>query len=132
MASFKFGKGSQEILEGVHPDLQLLANETIKDTPYDFGITSGVRTPAEQLILVANKKSKTLDSRHLTGHAIDIVVYVHGVVTWDIKHYRKVVQAFVTKAIELGIQVEFGALWASLVDGPHIELNRKHYHKDIS
>ena len=40
---FKFGSGSLEKLETVHPDLKLVMNEVIKLTPIDFGITEGMR-----------------------------------------------------------------------------------------
>ena len=129
MSGFVLGRKSLAYLSDVHPDLKLLAVEALKISKYDFGITCGMRTAEQQQKEVDAGRSTTSNSRHLTGHAIDFVVYVNGSVTWDIKYYRKVIQAFVTTAINIGVQVEFGGLWSDLVDGPHIELNWKHYSK---
>jgi len=80
---YRFSKRSERNLEGVHPDLVRLAREVLAVSPLDFGITEGLRTPERQKELIEQRKSQTANSRHLTGHAIDFVVYVHGKVTWD-------------------------------------------------
>lgn len=125
--TYKLSNRSKSKLEGVHPDLQRVVNLAIEVTKYDFGITCGVRDIKEQKKYLAEGKSQTLDSKHLLqedgyGHAIDFVVYVDGEITWEVGYYRKVIQAFFTAAIELGVQIEAGGLWRTLVDGPHIEL----------
>ncbi len=132
---FKFGKRSEQNVKGVHPDLIRVARTALKYTKYDFGINgSSVRTLAEQRKLVADGKSKTMNSRHIPENqdcglscAVDVNVYVNGAITWKIKYFRKVMQAFVTAAIEEGVQIELGGLWESFVDGPHIQLTRKHH-----
>ena len=129
MSTYKLSKTSNNRLEGVHDDLKAVVNRAIEITPYDFGITEGLRSLERQHELVHSGASKSINSRHLTGHAIDIGVYVSGQLTWEIGYYRKVIQAFVSAAIELGIQVEFGGLWRSFADGPHIQLSWKHYPK---
>jgi len=48
-------------------------------------------------------------------------------VTWEHKHFRKAIQAVFTAAIELGVQVEAGALWRDFLDSPHIQLNMEYY-----
>ena len=55
---------------------------------------------------------------------LDIAVYVNGKITWDIKYYRKVAQAFFKAAIELNVQIEWGGLWETFIDGPHYQLAR--------
>lgn len=132
MNNYKFGKKSKSRLEGVHPDLVKLVHRALELSPYDFGITCGVRTKEAQQEKVDSGASLTMNSRHLVqpdgySHAIDFAVYVHGQLTWDIRYYRKVIQAFFTAAIELGVQIKSGGLWFSLVDGPHIELDRQYY-----
>ena len=121
------GRGSKKHLEGVHPDLVRVVVRTLEISKYDFGITDGVRTNEEQLANIASGASISKNSKHLIqkdgySHAIDFMVYFEGKGTWDIKYYRKVIQAFFTSAIELGVQVESGGLWESFVDGPHIQL----------
>lgn len=127
MITHRLSRNSLMKLEGVHPSLVKLVHRALVLSKYDFGITCGVRTPHEQQDLYATGKSQTLNSKHLPqddgfSHAIDFAVYVDGKLTWGNKYYRKVIQAFVTAAIELGIQVEFGGLWESFVDGPHVQL----------
>lgn len=129
--SYKLSSRSLLNLEGVHPDLQRVVKRSIEITEYDFGITCGVRDIETQRQYVHEGKSKTMNSKHLVqedgwGHAIDFAIYMGGVV-WDIKYYRKVIQAFFTAAIEGGVQIKSGGLWESFVDGPHIELNKAYY-----
>ena len=122
-----FSRKSEDNLEGVHPDLIKLIYLGLEFSPYDIGITCGPRSVAEQKHLVDSGKSWTMDSKHLYqsdgfAHAVDFVVYVNGKVSWDIQYYRPVVQAIFKAAIHLGIQIEAGALWRTVVDGPHVEL----------
>jgi peptidoglycan L-alanyl-D-glutamate endopeptidase CwlK len=130
--SFRLSDRSLSRLEGVHPDLVKVVKRAIELTPYDFGITEGVRDLERQKELLKDGKTTTLKSRHLiqddgNSHAIDFAVYVNGKITWEIGYYRKVVQAFMTAAIEEGVQINSGALWRTFVDGPHIELNINYY-----
>ena len=125
--SFKFSNSSIKRLEGVHPELVRVVKRALELSPYDFGITEGVRDLETQKEYVNAGKSQTMNSKHLVqgdghSHAIDFAVYVNGKLTWEIGYYRKVVQAFFTAAIELGVQIDSGALWRTFVDGPHIEL----------
>lgn len=130
--AYRFSQNSLNNLEQVHPDLVDVAHRAIELTPYDFGITQGLRTVEEQEKLVAAGKSQTMNSRHLMqddgySHAIDIAVYTRNGLTWEVGYYRKVVQAFFTAAIEKNVQINSGVLWRTFVDGPHIELNPEYY-----
>lgn len=129
---YKLSTRSLSRLEGVNPDLVKVVKRALELSKYDFGITEGVRDLETQRKYVTEGKSQTLNSLHLVqgdgyGHAIDFVVYVDGKITWDIGYYRKVVQAFFTAAIELGVQIEAGCLWKNFVDGVHIQLNKGYY-----
>jgi peptidoglycan L-alanyl-D-glutamate endopeptidase CwlK len=112
---------------GVHPDLVRVMQEAITYSPYDFGITEGVRTPGRQQMLYAEGASRTLKSRHLTGHAVDIVLYVDGKVTWDFDKYKEVGDHIKKVAEDMGVSIIWGGDWRGLRDGPHFELNRKVY-----
>lgn len=121
-------------LEGVHPDLVKVIKLAITLTPYDFGVTEGLRTVATQVQYVKDGKSTTLDSYHLKqadgfSHAVDLYVLIDGESTTEHKYFRKVIQALVTAAIQLGVQVEFGGLWRDFLDSPHIQLNDEYYHR---
>lgn len=78
MASFTLGKTSLNELRGVHPDLVALVKRAIALTAQDFTVHDGLRTLAEQQQLIAAGASQTMDSRHLSGHAVDLVPYVNG------------------------------------------------------
>lgn len=113
-----------------HDDLERVAVLALKYSKYDFGITCSLRTIEEQEQLVKDGKSQTMKSRHLpneqgVSEAIDFAVYLNGSITWSIRYYRVVAQAFFRAAIELGVDIEWGGLWETFVDGPHVQLRAK-------
>ena len=127
--AFSFSKSSLNQLMTCDERLIRVAKKAIQYSKYDFGISEGLRSKDRQLVLVRQGKSKTLNSRHLANEdglseALDFKVYVNGRISWDIKHFRPVMQAFIRAAIEEGVQVEFGGLWESFVDGPHVQLRK--------
>lgn len=126
-------------MEGVHPDLVSVLYRGLELTPYDFGVSCGVRTLEEQQKELAEGDALTLKSAHLiqesTGHAhaVDLYVYLpNGTITWEHKYFRKVIQALVRAAIEFGVQVEFGGLWRDLLDSPHVQLAAWAYEGDYN
>jgi peptidoglycan L-alanyl-D-glutamate endopeptidase CwlK len=52
-----------------------------------------------------------MNSRHLTGHAVDLLALVGGKVSWDWPLYFRIAAAIRTAALELGIAVEWGGVW---------------------
>lgn len=124
---FKFGNKSIELLADTEDRLVQVTHRALEISPYDFGITETLRSLERQEQLVLEGKSWTMKSRHLANEngkseAIDILVYVDGKPTWQAKYFRKVIQAFITAATELNVQLEFGGLWESVEDWPHIQL----------
>lgn len=113
---WKFGKRSNKNLDGVNPALVQVTRLALKYSSVDFGITQGLRTEEQQKKLVAEGKSQTMKSRHLTGHAVDVVCYVDGKVTWEFEHYRVVAQAFAEASRELGVPIRWGAAWTDLLN----------------
>jgi peptidoglycan L-alanyl-D-glutamate endopeptidase CwlK len=101
--------------------------EAIKESPLDFSITEGLRTKERQQELFSAGKSQTMNSRHLTGKAVDIAVIKDGTVTWDFKEYQLVADHIKKVAKELGIDIVWGGDWVSFRDGPHFELHRSKY-----
>ena len=125
--SFKLSRRSLARLEGVHPDLVRVVNLAIELTEVDFGVTEGLRTTEKQREYVARGASKTMNSRHLTGHAVDLVAYVGAEVRWDWPLYHKIADAMKRAANSLGVPIVWGGDWRSFKDGPHFELDRKSY-----
>jgi peptidoglycan L-alanyl-D-glutamate endopeptidase CwlK len=114
-------------LNGVHPDLVRVVEAAAKITAVPFIVTEGKRTLARQKELVAAGASKTLNSRHLTGHAVDLAALVGGEVRWDWPLYSRIAAAMKDAAKTLGVAIVWGGDWRSFRDGPHFELDRKVY-----
>jgi peptidoglycan L-alanyl-D-glutamate endopeptidase CwlK len=119
---YRLGERSRRNLQGVHPDLVRVVEKAIQITKQDFVVIEGLRTEARQRELVAKGASRTMNSRHLTGHAVDIVPWVDGTISWDWKFYSEIRNAMVTAAAELGVEIEWGGNWATFKDGPHWQL----------
>jgi len=124
---FVFGKRSKENLIGVNPNLVSVVTLALELSPVDFTVTNGLRTKERQLELVRLGKSRTLRSRHLTGHAIDVAAFVHGKISWDWAYYDQIAVAMKNAAKVLGITIEWGGDWESFKDGPHFQLSWKDY-----
>ena len=125
--TFVLGSRSRVRLKGVHPDLVKVVELALTYSPHDFTITEGLRSVARQRELKAAGASQTMNSRHITGHAIDFAVLVGGKVRWDWPLYGQVAEAFLRAAKELNVPIIWGGDWKSLRDGPHIELDRRRY-----
>lgn len=120
---------SMQRLDGVHPDLVKVVLRAAALTEQPFQITEGLRTLQRQKQLVKQGASRTLRSRHLTGHAVDVVAIVDesGAISWDLPRYKAISAAFKEAANELQIAVEWGGDWKSFVDSPHFQLAHKDY-----
>lgn len=127
MNDFKLSRRSLERMQGVHPDLVKVVLLAIQLTEVDFGVTQGVRTIEKQREYVAKGASKTMNSRHLTGHAVDLVAYIGSEVRWDWPLYHKIADAMKRAANSLNVPIIWGGDWKSFKDGPHFELDRKVY-----
>ncbi len=148
------GERSRQNLVGVHPDLVRVVLRAIELTTQDFQVHDGVRSIDEQAALVASGASKTMESRHLTGHAVDLVPVVNGKLRWEIIPCCAIAEAVRTAARELDVRIRVGVCWDArldlstastedivagygerchqlgkrcFVDGPHFELPAKVY-----
>lgn len=118
---------SLKCLEGVHTDLVRVVKRA-DELGARFHITCGLRTEDEQKRLVKAGKSRTMKSRHLTGHAVDYVVAEPGGgVSYEHGDMKECAEIFKRAATELGVKIEWGGDWKSFVDTPHIELDRRVY-----
>ena len=149
MAGFKLGSRSLRELQGVHADLVGVVRRAIELTVQDFAVHDGIRTLAEQQKLVAAGASTTLASRHLTGHAVDLVPVVNGKLRWEWDPIYTMADAVRIAARERGVPLRWGGAWdvdftastqspedlvedyvarrraaglRAFIDGPHFEL----------
>lgn len=123
--SFRLSVRSRDRLKGVHPSLVGLIEAAILTSPIDFMVTEGLRSPARQAALLKAGASRTLNSRHLTGHAVDLAALVEGQIRWDWPLYPLIAAHIKATAVAKGVAVVWGGDWPRLRDGPHFELDRR-------
>jgi peptidoglycan L-alanyl-D-glutamate endopeptidase CwlK len=147
---FKLSKASQARLATVNMALQNVVNRAIQITEVDFGVVQGNRTRADQEKLYGQGRTaaqmkaaglnpalarpdlpvvtKTMNSNHIGGRAVDLAPYVNGKIEWDnsgkLGLYPKIAKAMKQAAKELGVPIEWGGDWTSFKDRPHFELKR--------
>lgn len=151
---YSLGATSRARLEGVHPDLIRVVERAVRVTPVDFTVLEGVRSVARQRELVRKGASKTMDSRHITGHAVDLGAWIGGQVRFDWPLYYRIASAMQRAARELNIPIVWGGVWdrrlndlpddmdaavaayvrrrkdagrSAFIDGPHFELQKAAY-----
>lgn len=126
-----FALGARDLarLEGVHPDLVKLVQLAIRKSDLDFAVLEGRRTIDRQRQLFAQGATKTMNSRHLTGHAVDLAPVINGDVSWDWPLYHRLAKHVKAAAAELGVPITWGGDWRTFKDGPHWELSWKAYPK---
>ena len=126
--NFKFSQRSENNLKGVNPDLVKVIRRALEITPVDFIVIEGLRTQARQKEMVATGKSQTMNSRHLTGHAVDIIPVN---TTWKIGEFKPLLKAVKQAADEQGLKLRFGINWKNdpalpietkFIDAPHVEI----------
>lgn len=122
--TYKLGNRSLQKLEGVHPDLVAVVKRAIEITEQDFSVIEGLRSLERQEELFDKGATTTMNSRHLTGHAVDIAPYP---LSWDWEYFYPIADAMKDAAQELRIDLEWGGDWKSFKDGPHWQLSWKSY-----
>ena len=123
----KFSTRSKRNLEGIHPDLRRVVERALELSELDFVVTEGKRTMELQERYVREGASRTMKSRHLTGHAIDFVALDGPKVSYEKGCMERVALAFKAAARELKVPVVWGGDWKSFVDTPHVELDKRAY-----
>lgn len=143
---FVLSEKSLEKLKGVHPKLVVFMEELIKESPYDFKITCGVRTAEEQnreyqkgrTLLYdgkGNKLSKVswcdgykYKSKHQVkvdgyGYAVDIAVLEKEktVARWDYKYYKAIYDVAKSKGLIDKYGIVWGGNWKQK-DSVHFQL----------
>jgi peptidoglycan L-alanyl-D-glutamate endopeptidase CwlK len=128
-------------LKGVKAPLVAIVHEVAKDPLAPrFMVIEGLRSPQRQKELVAKGASRTLNSKHITGHAVDLAPLP---LDWNnIAAFKELKKAMMRAGKKLGVRVRSGADWDEngvidaeeltayvkkfgrrpLVDWPHYEL----------
>jgi peptidoglycan L-alanyl-D-glutamate endopeptidase CwlK len=123
------GQRSLSRLEGVHPDLVRVVKKAAAMSPLDFMVLEGLRTLDRQRQLMSAGATKTMNSRHLTGHAVDLASMIGGTVRWDWPLYHQLAAVVKDAAKAENVPIQWGGDWRTFKDGPHWELPWKAYPK---
>lgn len=115
-------------MEGVHPDLVAVVKRAAEIGP-DFIVVEGLRSKERQKELRDRGASRTLNSRHITGHAIDLADVKADYAPADM---LRIAAAMKLAAADLEIPLEWGGDWKSFKDTPHFQLPWKQYPADSS
>lgn len=107
---------SEKALVGVNPDLHRLYRELVEQgllRGVHVVVTEGVRSEKRQLELLRAGVSMTLQSKHLTGNAIDIAVFLpDGSVTYQPAIYAALANAVL--GLERSPPIKWGGNWRNL------------------
>jgi peptidoglycan L-alanyl-D-glutamate endopeptidase CwlK len=121
---FKLSNKSEGKLLGVHPLLICVVREAILISTQDFTVLEGLRSSERQQKLYDAGKSTTLNSRHITGHAVDLAPWP---ISWDWNYFYPIADAMKEAASNLNVDLEWGGDWTNFPDGPHFQLSRREY-----
>ena len=137
------GQRSLSRLEGVHPDLVRVVKKAALLSDLDFTVLEGLRTVERQKQLVNQGASRTMNSRHITGHAVDLGALIDGSVRWDWGLYLKLGEVMRAASLAEKIPIRWGGTWKllsaiegpitskilsrSFPDGPHFEIPKASY-----
>jgi peptidoglycan LD-endopeptidase CwlK len=109
--SFRLSDRSLSMLQGVDEQLVATVKLAISLTKTDFGVICGMRTIEEQRALVAKGASKTMNSKHLEGKAVDLMAYIGSRGSWELNLYDDIADAMKEAAKETGTLLRWGAAW---------------------
>lgn len=146
---FKLSQRSINNLKGTKSQLQDVVSRAIQLTEVDFVVIEGVRSIARQQELVNQGASQTMNSKHITGDAVDLAAWL-GTIRWELPLYFKIAEAMKQAAIENNVAIRWGGAWSvndirtyaetmehaheaylalrrsqgrkAFIDGPHFEL----------
>ena len=117
-----FSKRSQQHLAEIHDDLYevVFLARLLSEVPFE--ITDGLRTIEEQRHYYETGRSQTMNSKHLTGHAVDVVPIP---VTWEPEAFYPIAEAMKQASDILDIPIVWGGDWRTFKDYPHFELKER-------
>ena len=108
---FKLSQRSLDNLDGVDERLEAVVNFAIHRSKIDFGVICGMRTLEEQRALVEKGASQTMKSKHLVGHAVDLMAYIGSRGSWELNLYDDIADAMAEAAREVDVPIVWGAAW---------------------
>jgi peptidoglycan L-alanyl-D-glutamate endopeptidase CwlK len=129
---------SKSRLRSVKPELQSVVELAAGRLPFDIIVVEGKRSAERQGQLYAQGRTApgkivtwTLNSKHITGDAVDLAPIEKGAILWaDTAKFHAIAGAMFTAASELGFGIRWGKDWdqdgifgeKGETDSPHFEL----------
>ena len=113
-------------LKSIEPSLAGVVQRAKEIAGVDFTIGSGKRDKALQKKAKEWGWSRTEDSDHVHGDAVDLwPVDAEGAVSFDPHMQSEIVAAMKQAAQELGVDLDAGAEWKSFKDAPHFGIKKR-------
>jgi peptidoglycan L-alanyl-D-glutamate endopeptidase CwlK len=111
----------QERLQGVNSTLQTIVKDAVKNLTFDVSVSEGLRTVEKQREYVNAGKSKTMNSKHITGEAVDLYPIAGGSI--DNTKFAALAAEIKRVALQHFAIIEWGGDWKTFVDKPHFQIN---------
>ncbi len=130
--TYSLSAKSIQRLDGVHPALVAVVRKAISISRVDFTVLEGVRTFEKQREYFAAGKSQTMNSKHLTGHAVDLAPILDtdgdgdSELSWNPTHFLPIADAMFQAASDLHVQLTWGGRW-QWKDYPHWQIDPMEY-----
>lgn len=112
----ELSKLSLERLEGVDERLKAIVIECAARCSYPFNVSEGLRTKEQQ------GKSRTMNSKHLTGKAVDLYPLTMNRKQVDWSRFEELADLMFQVASDQDTEIVWGGHWKTFVDKCHFEL----------
>ena len=113
---------SKQRLEGVDERLKAVVYGVAERCTYPFNVSEGLRSIEQQREYYNQGKSKTMNSKHLIGKAVDIYPLTMDRRKIDWSKCDDLARLMKEVARELDVTIVWGGDWKSIVDKPHFEI----------
>lgn len=103
----------EERLKGVDERLVKVVRLAANYLDFDLLVVEGLRTQTRQAELVKIGASKTMNSKHLIGKAVDLAPFVKGYARWDWPLFHVIFDAMRKAAFDNKVEnaITWGGVW---------------------
>ena len=118
----ELSKLSMVRLEGVDERLKAIVIECAARCEFPFNVSEGLRSIEKQREYVRQGKSRTMNSKHLVGKAVDLYSLTMDRKKIDWNRFEELAELMFQVAREQGTEIVWGGNWKTFVDKCHFEL----------
>ena len=118
----ELSKISLERLEGVDERLKAIVIECVSRCLFPFNVSEGLRSVEQQREYVRQGKSRTMNSKHLTGKAVDLYPLSMDRKQVDWSRFEELAELMFQVASDQGTEIVWGGNWKTFVDKCHFQL----------